>query len=247
MVHVVILAAGKGTRMKSDLPKVLHQAKGVSLIERLLRSVTKINAKPTIIVGYGAEEVKKATGNKYHYIEQKEQLGTGHAVMIAKQELKDKNIKHLVVLLGDQPLITVETINKLVENHTKSDAAMSLATVKVEEGDPTLMIFNNFGRIVRDIHGKVDRIVEFKDATTEERELKEFNPSFYCFDAEWLWENIVKLGSNNAAKEYYLTDMVHLAKEQGAHIDSYVITNPIECLGVNTPEQLKMVEEAIQE
>ena len=247
MVHVVILAAGKGTRMKSDLPKVLHPVKGVPIIKRLLSTVTKIDPKPTLIVGHKAQEVIDATENKYFYVEQKEQLGTGHAVRVACDSLKTKDITTLVVLPGDHPLVSVETIEKLIENHSKSDAALSLGTAKIEEEDPRLMIFNNYGRIIRNSAGNVDRIVEYKDATEEERAVKEFNLSYYAFDFKWLCKNISALKNNNASGEYYLTDMIHVAIEQGRHVDSCVITNVVECLGINSPEQLKMVEDAIGE
>jgi bifunctional UDP-N-acetylglucosamine pyrophosphorylase/glucosamine-1-phosphate N-acetyltransferase len=245
MVHVAILAAGKGTRMNSDLPKVLHQVKGISIIERLLASVTQINPKPTILVGHKAQEVIAATGNKYHYIEQKEQLGTGHAVRVICEALAGEDIETLVILPGDHPLVSVDTINRLIENHAKHDAVVSLGTAKVSEGDPRLMIFNNYGRIIRNVEGNVDRIVEYKDATEDERKVREFNLSYYAFNFKWLCENISKLKNNNASKEYYVTDMVHIAIEQGRHVDSYAITNVVECLGINSPEQLKMVEDAI--
>ncbi len=248
MVHVAILAAGKGTRMKSDLPKVLHPVKGISIIERLLSSVTQIAPKPTILVGHKGEEVIAALGNSnYHFVEQKEQLGTGHAVRTICESLQSQDIKTLIILPGDHPLVSVETINKLIENHSKSDAAVSLGTAKIEEGDPRLMIFNNYGRIIRNAEGHVDSIVEYKDATEEQRAVKEFNLSYYAFDFKWLCENISKLNNNNASKEYYVTDMVHMAIEQGRHVDSYPITNVVECLGINSVEQLKMVEDAIAE
>jgi bifunctional UDP-N-acetylglucosamine pyrophosphorylase/glucosamine-1-phosphate N-acetyltransferase len=245
MIHVVILAAGKGTRMKSEIPKVLHPVKGMPILHRLLTSVTQIDPRPTLIVGHKAEQVIEATGNKYHYVDQKEQLGTGHAVRVACESLQDKGITTLVVLPGDHPLVSIETINNLIENHSKSDAAVSLGTAKIEEGDPRLMIFNNYGRIIRNAEGNVDSIVEFKDATEEQRAVKEFNLSYYCFDFAWLCKNISTLKNTNASGEYYLTDMVHVAIEQGRHVDSYVITNVIECMGINSPEQLKMVEDAI--
>jgi bifunctional UDP-N-acetylglucosamine pyrophosphorylase/glucosamine-1-phosphate N-acetyltransferase len=178
-------------------------------------------------------------------VDQKEQLGTGHAVRVACESLQDKGITTLVVLPGDHPLVSIETINNLIENHSKSDAAVSLGTAKIEEGDPRLMIFNNYGRIIRNAEGNVDSIVEFKDATEEQRAVKEFNLSYYCFDFAWLCKNISTLKNTNASGEYYLTDMVHVAIEQGRHVDSYVITNVIECMGINSPEQLKMVEDAI--
>jgi bifunctional UDP-N-acetylglucosamine pyrophosphorylase / glucosamine-1-phosphate N-acetyltransferase len=246
MVHVAILAAGKGTRMKSDLPKVLHPVKGIPIIERLLSSVTNIDPKPTLVVGYKADDVIAATGNKYHYVDQKEALGTGHAIQAACEALKHEPITTLVVLMGDQPLISAETIHNLIKNHEKHDAVVTLGTVKIEEGDPRLMIFNNFGRIIRNAEGMVDSIVEYKDATEAQRAIKEFNISYYCFDFTWLCENIGKLKNNNASGEYYLTDMVHMAIEQGKHVDSYIVTNVIESLGINSIEQLKMVEEAIE-
>lgn len=245
MIHILILAGGKGTRMNSDLPKVLHPVKGVPIIKRLLSSMTEICETPSIIVGHKAAEVIAATSGKYHYIEQKEQLGTGHALMIAREALKEKSISTLVVLPGDHPLVGVETIKKLIENHSKSDAVVSLGTVKVEKNDSRLLVFSNYGRIVRDKHGKVDRIVEYKDATEEQRKILEFNISYYCFDAIWLWENIGKIGNKNASKEYYLTDIVQLAKEQGKHVDSHVITEVSECLGVNNSDQLKLVENLV--
>lgn len=243
--HVLILAGGKGSRMKSDLPKVLHPVKGIPIIHRLLSAVTAVCERPTLIVGHQKDDVIAATDGKYHYVEQREQLGTGHAVMCAKDELRNAGIKALVVLPGDHPLVSEATVRKLVENHLASDAVVSLGTALVDRDDPRLLIFNNFGRIVRDAVGKVERIVEFKDATEDERNLNEFNLSYYCFDADWLWENLDKLGNANASKEYYLTDMIGIAKAQGRHVDSYAITNIPECLGVNTPEQLKMVEDAI--
>ncbi|MCC2630260.1 MAG: glmU [Candidatus Paceibacter sp.] len=233
--------------MKSDLPKVLHPVKGIPIIKRLLSSVTQIDPKPTLIVGHKAQEVIDATDNLYHYVEQTEQLGTGHAVQMVCEALKNSPITTLVVLPGDHPLVSVDTINKLIETHSKSDAAVSLGTAKIAEEDPRLMIFNNYGRIIRDSEGHVNSIVEYKDATEEQRAVKEFNLSYYCFDFKWLCENISKLTNNNASKEYYLTDMVHMAIEQGRHVDSYAITNVVECLGINSPEQLAMVEEAIQE
>jgi UDP-N-acetylglucosamine diphosphorylase/glucosamine-1-phosphate N-acetyltransferase len=247
MVHVVILAGGKGTRMKSDMPKVLHPVKGVPIITRLLASVTQIDPKPTLIVGHKAQEVIDATENKYHYVEQKEQLGTGHAAQIACEALKGSPIKTLVILPGDHPLVSVETIQRLVDAHSHSDAAVSLGTAKIAEGDERLMIFNNYGRIIRNAEGKVDSIVEFKDANEEQRAVREFNLSYYCFDFAWLCDNLGKLKNNNASGEYYLTDMVHMAIEQGRHVDSYAITNVVECLGINSPEQLKMVEDAISD
>lgn len=247
MVHVVILAGGKGTRMKSELPKVLHPVKGIPIIQRLLATVTQIDPKPTIIIGHRGQDVIDATQDKYDYVEQREQLGTGHAVKIAAESLKGLGIKTLVVLPGDHPLISVETLRNLIENHAKSNAAVSLCTAKISAKDPHSMIFNNYGRIVRNAAGDVEQIVEFKDATEEQKAIREFNLSYYCFDAKWLFDNIDQLLNQNASGEYYLTDMIQVAKQQGRHVEAYLIENVIEALGINSQEQLHMVEQAITE
>lgn len=245
MAHIIILAGGKGTRMKSELPKVLHEVKGKPLIGHLLSRIASICADPTLIVGYKAEEVRQASEHKYHYAEQKEQLGTGHAILCAREDLKDKDLGTIIVLPGDHPMIEAQTLIYLQELHTQKDAAVTLATTIVPHFEGKYATFSHYGRVIRGEDGMVDRIVEYKDATEEERACREVNLSYYCFKADWLWENITKLSNNNAAGEYYLTDMVHMAKEQGLVVAAYPIQGLIECLGINTPEQLRMVEEAI--
>ena len=247
MTHIIILAAGKGTRMKSDLPKVLHQVKGTPIIQRLLTNIQPVCETPTLIVGHKAEDVISTTGNKYHYVIQTEQRGTGHAVMMAKEDLEGKDYKTVVVLLGDHPLVSARTVQDLVITHEKEGAAVTLATAVVPNYEDKHSVFLNYGRVIRDTDGTVHKIVEFKDASEEERMLKEVNPSYYCFDAKWLWENISKLGSMNASNEFYLTDMIQLARDQDRKVVASVIENIDECLGINTPEQLKMVEDTLVE
>jgi bifunctional UDP-N-acetylglucosamine pyrophosphorylase/glucosamine-1-phosphate N-acetyltransferase len=245
MVHIVLLAAGKGTRMKSDMPKVLQPVGGVPIILRLLNSVEPICPQPTLIVGYKAEEVVAATDNKYNYVVQHEQLGTGHAIMAAKESLKGReDVKNILILLGDHPLVQTKTLENLISNHEKSGAMITLATTIVDEYTGLKSVFNHYGRIVRDEHGNVDRIVEFKDATPAEKQIKEVNVSYYCINADWLWENIEKIGNNNAAHEYYLTDIVGIARSQDKRVDAFPFNN-IECLGINTLEELQIVEKAL--
>jgi bifunctional UDP-N-acetylglucosamine pyrophosphorylase/glucosamine-1-phosphate N-acetyltransferase len=246
MNHIIILAGGKGTRMRSDLPKVLHSVKGVPIINRLLSSISPICARPTIIVGYGADQVIASTGNAYEYARQEAQLGTGHAIMCAKESLQGRaEIERIVVLNGDHPLVKADTVNGIINSHVRNGSTVTLGTFTVPDFDGVFSVFNNFGRILKDAEQGVDRIVEFKDATEAERGIKEVNLNYYCFDAGWLWKNIDLLKSNNAAGEFYLTDMVHIAKEQGKMISAYAIADMVDCLGINTPEQLKLVEEAI--
>lgn len=245
MIHVIILAAGKGTRMKSEMPKVLHPVKGTPIIKRLLESIEPLCEKPTLIVGHKAEDVISATEHKYHYILQGEQHGTGHAIMCAEQELKGHEAHTVIVLPGDHPMVTTDTLHKLVDLHEKSHAVITMATTIAPSFEGQHALFLNYGRVIRGADGTVDRIVEYKDATEEERACTEVNLSYYCFNAQWLWDNINKLKNNNAANEYYLTDLVQMAKQQGKVVAAFPITNFTETLGINTPEQLKMVEEAI--
>jgi bifunctional UDP-N-acetylglucosamine pyrophosphorylase / glucosamine-1-phosphate N-acetyltransferase len=245
MAHIIILAGGKGTRMKSELPKVLHPVKGRPIIERQLENIASICPDPTIIVGFKADEVKAATHNSYHYVEQKEQLGTGHAILCAREDLMDRDIDTIIVLPGDHPLVQAQTLEYLLELHNHQQAAVTIGTTVVPHYEGEYTIFNNYGRVIRGHDGTVAKIVEYKDATEEERACREVNLSYYCFNAKWLWENITSLSNNNAAGEYYLTDMVKKAKDQNKVVAAYPIESITECLGINSPEQLRMVEASL--
>jgi bifunctional UDP-N-acetylglucosamine pyrophosphorylase / glucosamine-1-phosphate N-acetyltransferase len=246
MNQLVILAGGKGTRMQSERPKVLHEVKGIPIIKRLLKNVENLFAKPAIVVGYKGDEVISVLGNKYDYVRQPEQLGTGHAIWCAKKILSPKNYKNIVVMPGDHPLISAGTLKKLIGSRVKEKAKISLAIVSVPHFEGDFASFYHYGRIIRGPNGDVKGIVEFKDATEEQKIIKDVNTSYYCFDADWLWENIEKLNSHNAAQEYYLTDMIKIAFEHGEKIASFVIENAYEGLGVNDKKQLEIVESYCQ-
>lgn len=243
--QIIILAGGKGTRMQSDGPKVLVPAGGEPIILRLLRAIERICPRPAIIVGYQGEKVIEMTGNRLHYIWQREQLGTGHAIACAKTELENEGFERIIVLPGDHPLLNEETVLRLVAAHKRSGAVLTLSTGLVVSFDGDFSVFYNFGRIVRGGDGQIARIVELKDATDTEKKITEVNLGYYCFQADWLWQNIDKLQNNNQAKEYYLTDLVGLAREQGKKIQAHLVDNIIEGFGVNTPEQLEVVEKYI--
>ncbi len=243
MTHVIILAGGKGTRMKSDLPKVLHSVKGIPIINRLLESVFAVCSKPSIIVNHDGDLIREATNHSCNYIFQAEQLGTGHAVMVAKEELSKKDFKTILVLPGDHPLISKETLENLIKTHKDHKNTITMATAEVPDFEGTSNLFYHFGRVIRNGGNKVKEIVEFKDATEGEREVREVNLGCYCFDAKWLWENISQLDNKNASGEYYLTDMIGIAVEEGKDVEACVAKNHLEGMGINTPEQLKIVEE----
>lgn len=244
--HIIILAAGKGTRMKSDLPKVLCKICGKPMIKHLLKSVEEICEKPTIIIGYKGEDVIKELGDKYHYIWQREQLGTGHAIMCAKKDLNKDEIENIVVFLGDHPLISAKTIEQLIEYHQKNNSIVTLSTVIAPNFEGEFERFYHYGRIIRQDDGSVDKIIELKDTDEKQKNISEVNVSYFCFNAKWLWENIEKLQNKNASSEYYLTDMIEAAVVQGKKVGAMMIENPIEGFGANTAKELGEMEKYIK-
>lgn len=245
---VIILAGGKGTRMRSDIPKTLHRLFGKTMLQYVIESVLPLDPSPTIIVGHKAEEVMRETGENYSYVRQKEQLGTGHAVRCAKEALLPCGADYIVVVPGDAPLLKAETLRGLVEHCINTRSAISLSVASVSDFDDVRAGFLRCGRILRnEADGSVRGIIEWKDASEEERHIREINAGFYCFRADFLWENIDKLESANAAKEFYLTDLVARAVQTGGKVCAVILENPLEGLGVNTEEELRAAEHAMRE
>ncbi|MBF8280468.1 MAG: UDP-N-acetylglucosamine diphosphorylase/glucosamine-1-phosphate N-acetyltransferase [Candidatus Magasanikbacteria bacterium] len=245
-VGIVILAGGKGKRMQiEDLPKVLVPLYGEPLIKHLLHSIEAcvVKSAPIIIIGYKGEMVREALGPHYTYVEQKEQLGTGHALLQARGAC-EKKYQHVVVLYGDMPHVPADVVDQLVTKHKTSGAVLTMMTATVPDFNDWRVAFSYMGRIVRDANGKILRDVERKDAIEEELEIKEVNPSYYCFRADWLWPNLARLKNNNAQGEYYLTDLLEMAIEQGEKVESISI-EPLSALGVNTPEELAIVRKML--
>ncbi len=241
-IKIIILAAGKGNRMRNELPKVLLSVGGKPMITRLLNSVEEsgMDENPVIVVGYKKDLVKNTLGNKYHYVDQDSPLGTGHAVSLTKEYLKDK-AEHIFVLYGDQPFIKANTIKKIVEKHLNSRKKITMATVKLPDFRDWRINFVNFSRIIRDENGKIIKDVQFKDANDEEIKITEVNPCYFCFDASWLWKNLEFLKNDNAQKEYYLTDLIKIANLEKTEIESIEI-EPHEALGANTKAELEILE-----
>lgn len=244
-IKIIILAAGRGERMRSEEPKVLLKVRGKSMIKYLLESVhsSGIDDEPVIVVGYKKEMVMNELGKenkKYHYIDQETQLGTGHAVSLAKNYLKDA-AEHIMVLYGDHPFISAQTIKNISEKHLKSRKKITMATVKLPNFKDWRINFVNFSRIIRDRNGKIIKDIQFKDANDEEIKITEVNPCYFCFDADWLWKNLEFLENKNAQKEYYLTDLIKIANTEGMEIESIEI-EPYEALGANTKAELEILE-----
>ena len=170
-------------------------------------------------------------------------MGTGHAVACAEEFLKDK-AENILVLYGDMPLLLSDTIKNIVNRHIDSGAEITMGTVEVDKYEDWQAGFYDFGRVVRSENGQVCSIVEKKDATSEQLEIKEVNPSYFCFKADWLWKNLKNLKNENNQKEYYLTDLAFMACSQGLEINTVKIL-PKEAIGINNEEQLKLVEKLV--
>lgn len=236
-VKAVILAAGKGTRMKSELPKVIHKALGKPMVKYSIDAAVEAGADISdicLVVGHKAELVKEAVGEDVTYVFQKEQLGTGHAVKCASEFIGKDGIT--MVLCGDTPLIKGKTLKKLVETHIAEGNAITVLTARVD--DPT-----GYGRIIKDNWGKFVKIVEQKDATLEEQRVDEINSGMYIFDSAVLSRALSMITNDNAQGEYYLTDTIEIVKSEGlGEVATMVIDDVDEIKGVNSPEQLEEAE-----
>lgn len=243
--RVIVLAAGHGKRMNLKAPKVLAKINGEPLITHLINSIkdSGVDEKPVIIIGQHGGAIKNALGDEHEYVLQEKQLGTGHAVGCAEGVLSGKT-DGVIVLYGDHPFVKASTIIKLKELCENGGSPLAMMTTKVENFDDWRSIFYGFGRITRDLEGNIKAIVERKDATEKELDIKEVNPAYYCFNSGWLWENIKKIKNNNAAHEYYLTDLIQIAIEDGERIASICI-NPSEAIGVNTQKDFVRAKELL--
>jgi bifunctional UDP-N-acetylglucosamine pyrophosphorylase/glucosamine-1-phosphate N-acetyltransferase len=235
----LILAAGEGTRMKSALPKVAHRILGVPLVRYVIDAARAAGCDRIVVVtGHGAEQVETLVDGEC-CVRQEQQLGTGHAVMCAGEALADLT-GSLVVLSGDSPLLSPSTIERLIAAREASGAAAVVLTTTLE--DPA-----GYGRIVRDVEGRIEAIVEDKDLTPAKRVLSEINTGTYCFDAAVLFEHLRSLGKDNSQGEYYLTDMIAVLRAEGLGVADVTTDDSSETLGVNSRVQLAEATKVMQE
>lgn len=232
----VILAAGKGTRMKSDLPKVVHPVAGRPMVCAVVEACKRVGcARVVVVVGYMQEKVREAlTGMDVEFAVQSEQLGTGHAVMSAAPLLAGEK-GDVLVLAGDGPLIRPGTLRRLLHHHHSTGAAATLATSVID--DPT-----GYGRVVRGPDGRFSRIVEHKEATPEQKAIREINPSYYCFSGPALFSALSRVTRNASSGEYYLTDVPALMLAEGKRVELVDAVPPEDVLSINTPEELSKVD-----
>ncbi|MFC4760782.1 bifunctional UDP-N-acetylglucosamine diphosphorylase/glucosamine-1-phosphate N-acetyltransferase GlmU [Fructobacillus durionis] len=237
--NVVILAAGNGSRMKSNLPKVLHQVAGKAMVDWVLSSVEPLAPEKILTVtGVGNEKVQAHIGDRSDFVIQEKQLGTGHAVLQTKAALGDAKGSTLI-LSGDTPLFTTKTLQALLEEHDRTKAAVTVLTAHAD--DPT-----GYGRIVRDDDGLVLKIVEEKDASITERRIQEINTGVYVFNNELLFEALGKVGNDNAQGEYYLPDTLDILRESGHQIAAFETMDFTESLGVNDRVALAKANEIMR-
>ena len=237
---VVILAAGKGTRMQNPLPKVLIPIFGKSALEYVPDVADKLSpARILVVVGYQADYIReKFSKRDIEFVLQEEQLGTGHAAYQTEEVLKSFE-GNILILCGDMPLIQIETLRQLLNQHKKIEAKCTLLTLKASET-------NDFGRIIRDDKGSILKIVEFGDASEKEKNVDEFNSGVYCFDKNLFFKALSSVGDNNLQKEYYLTDTIEYSVKSGYPVSSVQTEDTEEIIGINSPDDLKRVERLLE-
>ncbi len=243
-LDILILAAGLGTRMKSNVAKVLHKLDGRPLVNHVVEAALALDPNSVcVIVGYQAEEVKAAViaefpDERVRFAIQEKQLGTGDAVAATRQ-LYENSDSTIVVLTGDVPLIRTETIRAMIEQHRAESAGVTLLSVKLE--DPT-----GYGRVLRNAQGSFERIVEQKDATDDQKKIPEINAGFYCFASHQLFESLRNISTDNAQGEYYLTDVPAILLDQGERVGIFTASDANEVEGVNDRRQLAALERAMR-
>ncbi|MBN2179272.1 MAG: NTP transferase domain-containing protein [Deltaproteobacteria bacterium] len=236
----VILAAGKGTRMKSDLAKVLHPLCGKPMLHYPIALARAIGSKRIVpVVGHQAEEIQRLfSDDDLTFALQREQLGTAHAVLQAKAALHDF-VGDVVILCGDVPLLLPSTVESLVDHHRSHNAAITVVTTF--RADP-----GSYGRVIRGEGDTVVKIVEARDATEKEKEINEINTGIYCAERKFLFESLDQIGNENSQGEYYLTDIFEIAGRENRNALPFVVDDSVEAMGINTVSELQQANEIMK-
>ena len=241
-ITACILAAGKGTRLTSERPKVMHEVCGRPMLSHVIDACRAAGVQQcVVVVGYEKAQITDALSSEDDlvFVEQAEQLGTGHAVMVCHEALAGK-CDHVLVLCGDGPLIRPKTIRQLIDQHIANKAAATLATAEID--DPA-----GYGRIVRDGDGNLRGIVEHKDCSPDQRAIREVNPSYYCFRVEDLLESLTKIENDNAKGEYYVTDTLSVLVEAGRTVTAMTAVPPEDIFSINSRADLAMVNRVLRD
>jgi UDP-N-acetylglucosamine diphosphorylase/glucosamine-1-phosphate N-acetyltransferase len=235
-LSTVILAAGKGTRMQSDQAKVLHLLCGEPLLAYSLTLAETIRSeKIVVIVGHQAELVRRAFSSpEVIFVEQRPLLGTGHAVLQARDQFSDY-AGMILILCGDVPCLKIATVKSLIERHCRQQAVVTVMTAVLDNP-------GSYGRVITDQDGDVLKIVEARDATDQEKKVREINTGIYCADSRFLFDAVAQITNDNSQKEYYLTDIIEIACKAGCRVCSFIAADPFEVMGVNTLEDLEKAQ-----
>lgn len=237
--EVIVLAAGKGTRMGTEMPKCLLPIKGIPMIERLLLNIKKsLVNKALVVVGHKSEHVIKTLGDTVRYAHQTEQKGTAHATLSALEKILPTS-ERIVVLYADHPFVSSETISKLISGLSENPIVIAVTDAGDFSGYKS--VFNHYGRVITNSKGGIDSIVEFKDASDEIKKISLVNCGYYSFSVSWLKKALEKVTPANSQGEYYLTDVIKIAREEGKTV-GYVSVEPFEALGLNSKEDVAQAE-----
>jgi len=232
-VGAIILAAGKGKRMKSGLAKVLHPLCGKPMLTYSVDVARAVGmGKIAVVIGHQADVIRDTFRDEgLIFVEQRKQLGTGHAVLQAKNTFRNYD-GTILILCGDVPLLLPSTVKSLIENHVSGKATLTVLTTLLD--DPS-----GYGRVIKGVEGEVLRIVEEKDASPDEKKIREINTGIYCVDSKFLFQAVEEIGNENVQKEYYLTDIVGIAWKNGFKTRSLIAANSVEVMGINTLDDLE--------
>lgn len=239
-LSLIILAAGKGTRMKSDMAKVLHEVFFAPMVHHVIKATLPLQPGQTIaVIGHQKTAVEKALQSfDVGFVVQQEQLGTGHAVLVAEKAIGDA-CRTIMILCGDTPLIRTETLQEMYASHERRKSAITLMTTVLD--NPT-----NYGRIISDCDNRVQTIIEQKDATKSQLEIREINAGIYCVDKDFLFSALKMVGTDNSQHEVYLTDIVKLAVQKDLNVDKFMVHTPLDVLGVNSRVELADAQTELQ-
>jgi bifunctional UDP-N-acetylglucosamine pyrophosphorylase/glucosamine-1-phosphate N-acetyltransferase len=243
--RIVVLAAGKGKRMKKSIPKPLIEIAGRPMIEHLIDSVidSEIDSRPIVVIAPdNIEHFREVLGDKCEYVTQQEQLGTGDAVRSAQNAFSDADC--VMVFYGDHPFLSSDKMIELLEAHKTNENVITMVTTTVPSFEGSFTGLERWGRIIRDEIKRVVAIREAKDATEQELKIQEVNPALFAFDAQWLRDHLDLLSKDNAGGEYYLTDLIEMAIDEGREV-STISAEPIEVIGINTQEELQVAQDLI--
>lgn len=242
---IIILAAGKGSRMQSEVPKVLHKIGKSSMLDRIITTTKPVDPTPIVVVKHCADQITNAIGQQVLYAHQGPKSGTGAAVMAGLKSCKT-NPQNIIIICGDKPFVQTTTLEKMIRAHSVSDATITMGYINSTHADEQIRShFETMGRVQTSKQNTIQQIIEYADATPQQKELPWRNVSFYCFSGKWIRSHIEKLQNHNAQKELYLTDLIAQAAQEKSNSVIGIEISPEEGFGINTQDDLEFAQSII--